>query len=154
MRGPIRIGSGVLEGKLVHQVEPQFPKAAAAARVKGFVILEAHVTDQGQVSEVTVLRGHPLLNEAAMESVRQWRYEPITLNGVAVPAVGSVFLGLFPPGQEELQMTLHMDRSGILWHQGERLAGKALLDRVRSAEGPIVIVYDPKVPLKYLEETV
>ncbi len=154
VRGPIRVGPGVLEGKLVHRVEPQFPKAAEEARVKGFVVLEAHVCDQGQVSEVKVLRGHALLNEVAMEAVRQWRYEPITLNGVAVPVVGSVFLGLFPPGQEELQMTLHMDRSGILWYQGERLESKALFDRVRSAEGSIVIVYDPKVPLQYLEETV
>ena len=152
--GPIRVGSGVLEGKLVHRVEPQFPRPAEEARVKGFVIPETHVTDQGQVGEVKVLRGHPLLNEAAMEAVRQWRYEPISLNGVAVPAVGSVVLGLFPPGQEEIRMTLNMDQSGILWHQGDRLEGKALLDRARSAEGSIMIVYDKKVPLKYLEETV
>ena len=49
---------------------------------KGLVILEVQVDVQGVVKSVNVLRGHPLFDEPAMEAVRQWRYQPLLLNGV------------------------------------------------------------------------
>ena len=54
---------------------------AAAARVSATVQLEAEVDVRGEVARVRVERGHPLFDEAAIDAVRQWRYQPLLLNG-------------------------------------------------------------------------
>jgi TonB family protein len=58
-----------------------------AARVQGRVTLECVIAEDGRVTEVSLLRGHPLLDAAAAEAVRHWRYTPTLLNGVAVSVV-------------------------------------------------------------------
>lgn len=78
----IRIGGALVAPKLLHKVQPIYPEVAALARLQGVVILEAQVDVNGMVKEVKVLRGTPLLDEAAMAAVRQWRYQPLLFNGV------------------------------------------------------------------------
>jgi protein TonB len=68
-------------------VPPVYPKVASMARVSGSVVLEATVTEQGTVEEIQVISGHPLLIEAAINCVKQWQYEPTTLNGIPVPVI-------------------------------------------------------------------
>jgi protein TonB len=58
-----------------------YPPLAVSAQVQGIVILEAVVDRNGRVEKVTVLRSIPLLDRAAIEAVRQWRYSPLLLNG-------------------------------------------------------------------------
>jgi protein TonB len=58
--------------------------------VQGVVILECTVGTDGKVTDVRVLRGIPLLTEAAMDAVRQWVYEPTVLNGIPVPVIMTV----------------------------------------------------------------
>ena len=60
----------------VHDVSPEYPPLALAARFQGSVVIECVITAEGSVSELTVLRGHPLLNAAAVAAVSQWRYRP------------------------------------------------------------------------------
>jgi protein TonB len=62
-------------------VEPVYPPFAVHAHVHGIVILEAVVDREGQVEDVRILRSIPLLDRAAVEAVRQWRYSPLLLNG-------------------------------------------------------------------------
>lgn len=69
---------------------PAYPPLAQAARIEGTVILEAVIDAQGVVQDVTVLRSVPMLDRAAIDAVRQWRYSPTRLNGVAIPIVMSV----------------------------------------------------------------
>ena len=71
-------------------VDPRYPPVAQAARVQGVVILEAVIGPDGRVTDVKVLRSVPLLDEAAIEAVRQWTYTPTLLNGVAVPVIMTV----------------------------------------------------------------
>ena len=71
-------------------VPPVYPDVARAARVQGVVILEAIIGPTGQVTEVTVLRSVPLLDEAAINAVKQWAYTPTLLNGVPVPVIMTV----------------------------------------------------------------
>jgi periplasmic protein TonB len=71
-------------------VRPVYPPIAQSARVAGIVIIEATVGPDGTVTDARVLRGVPLLNDAAVEAVRQWQYEPTLLNGVAVPVIMTV----------------------------------------------------------------
>jgi len=77
----VRIGSGIAAPRLVRRVDPAYPAIAAAARVSATVQLEAEVDARGEVARVRVERGHPLFDEAAVAAVRQWRYQPLLLNG-------------------------------------------------------------------------
>lgn len=84
---PVRIGGEVRQPIKVRDVKPLYPPLAQEARVQGLVILEGLIDTQGNVADVKVLRGVPLLNDAAVEAVRQWRYRPTLLNGVPVPVI-------------------------------------------------------------------
>lgn len=86
----MRIGGNLKAPKLVHDVKPEYPLLAQQARVQGFVILEARVGPDGAVQTVRVLRSIPLLDDAAVAAVRQWRYKPLLLNGQPMPFVLSV----------------------------------------------------------------
>ena len=69
---------------------PVYPPVAQAARVQGVVILEAVIGPAGAVTDVKILRSVPLLDDAAIEAVRQRVYTPTLLNGVPVPVIMTV----------------------------------------------------------------
>ena len=75
---------------MTYRVNPVYPPAAEAARVQGVVILEALIGTDGRVTEARILRSIPLLDQAALDAVRQWQYTPTLLNGVAVPVIMTV----------------------------------------------------------------
>jgi periplasmic protein TonB len=77
----VRIGGNLVAPKLVKKVPPVYPVVASQGRISGMVILEARVDVHGRVTTATVLRGHPLFDEAAVTAVTQWRYKPLLLNG-------------------------------------------------------------------------
>jgi len=87
---PVRVGGRVLEPKKLKAVPPVYPDAAVAGRLEGVVILECLISPQGRVTEVKVLRGVPLLEEAAVDAVRQWVYTPTLMDGVPVPVLMTV----------------------------------------------------------------
>jgi protein TonB len=68
----------------LHKVEPVYPALARQARVSGTVELLGVLGTDGRIHELKVLRGHPLLINAALDAVRQWIFEPTMLNGQAV----------------------------------------------------------------------
>jgi len=78
----VRVGGNIIAPKLVKKVDPVYPPLAAQSRVQAMVILEAEVDTRGNVTHVTVLRGSPLFDDAAIAAVKQWRYQPLLLNGV------------------------------------------------------------------------
>ncbi|HEY7159769.1 MAG TPA: TonB family protein [Acidobacteriota bacterium] len=68
----------IVKPVLIHRVNPEYPEVARKARVEGTVILEAIINQNGDVENVKVLRGvHPLLDQAAVNAVRNWRYKPL-----------------------------------------------------------------------------
>ena len=87
---PLPIGGNVLESRLLKRVDPEYPALARMARVSGVVILQATVDEEGNVRDIKILRGHPLLNDAVVAAVRQWKYTPTLLNGEPVPVQGTV----------------------------------------------------------------
>ena len=89
-REPVRAPGDAQRPTKVRDVRPIYPRAAQAARVEGIVILEVVIGPSGQVTDIKVLRSAPLLDEAAIEAVRQWEYTPTLLNGVPVPVVMTV----------------------------------------------------------------
>lgn len=87
---PRRVG-GVIEAPTrVTYAAPAYPAIAQSARIEGTVVLEATINAQGVVETVTVLRSIPMLDRAAVEAVRQWRYTPTRLNGQAIPVIMTV----------------------------------------------------------------
>jgi protein TonB len=87
---PVRVGADVREPRKVRAVAPVYPDLAVKARVQGQVVLECEIDVRGRVTEVRVLRGSPLLVDAAVEAVRQWVYTPTLLNGVPVAVLMEV----------------------------------------------------------------
>jgi protein TonB len=90
-----RVGSGIREPKKIAHVAPEYPEIARRARIEGTVILEAVLDATGRVESVRVLRSEPLLDEAAIRAVRQWRYSPTELNGVPVPVLMTITVQFF-----------------------------------------------------------
>ncbi len=86
----LRIGGNIAASHLRRRVEPVWPELAKRARVQGIVLLQVTIDAQGNVEEVRLLRGHPLLNEAAIDAVKQWKYDPVRLNGAPVAVITTV----------------------------------------------------------------
>ena len=79
--GVLKDGSKVMPPKLIAQVDPVYPEIARQARVEGVVILEATTDTYGKIAKVKVLRSIPLLDQAAIDAVKQWVYEPMVVEG-------------------------------------------------------------------------
>ena len=80
----VRVSSGVSQGLLVKKVAPQYPEGARAARIQGVVVLKANIDKEGNISNLELISGHPMLVPAAIEAVKQWKYRPYLLAGRAV----------------------------------------------------------------------
>jgi len=87
---PVQVGGTISRPERVRYAAPVYPPLARIARVEGTVILEAILGADGVVREVRVLRSIPLLDEAAVQAVRQWQFTPTLLNGEPVPVVFTV----------------------------------------------------------------
>jgi len=80
----ITVGGNVQQAKALQHPDPQYPAIAKAAHVQGTVILHAIISKDGTIQQLQLVSGHPLLVNAAMDAVRQWRYQPTMLNGQPV----------------------------------------------------------------------
>jgi periplasmic protein TonB len=80
----IRISAGVTKGLLIHREEPAYPPLARSARIQGNVVLSAIIDANGQITNLQLVSGHPMLVPAALSAVKQWRYKPYLLNGQPV----------------------------------------------------------------------
>jgi periplasmic protein TonB len=80
----VRVSSGVVSGLLLRRVNPTYPPLARAARIQGTVILQAQISKTGDIENLTLISGHPMLAPAAIEAVKQWKYKPYLLNGEPV----------------------------------------------------------------------
>ena len=89
-RGPLPVGGNISPPRRTTYVPPLYPPIAQSARVEGTVILEAIISERGEVTAVKVLRSVPLLDDAARAAVAKWRYSPTTLNGVNVAVIMTV----------------------------------------------------------------
>jgi len=87
---PLRVGGDIKEPKKVRDVRPIYPKIAQAAKVQGLVIIEATISKEGDVKDAKVLRSQPMLDQAALDAVLQWKYTPPLLNNVPVDVIMTV----------------------------------------------------------------
>lgn len=94
---PPRI-SHMMEGNLIYKVQPVYPPLARAARIQGAVHLRAIISRNGIIENLQAIDGHPMLIQAAIDAVRQWRYRPYILND--------------EPVEVETQVTVNFSLSG------------------------------------------
>jgi len=80
----VRVSSGVSQGLLVRRVNPTYPPLARQARIQGVVVLQAQISKSGDIENLQLISGHPMLAPAAIEAVKQWKYKPYLLNGEPV----------------------------------------------------------------------
>jgi len=79
-KAPVRVGGRVREPQLVKRVEPRYPPLALATHLQGVVVIDAVLDENGNVVEMKVVSGHPLLIDSAMAAVKLWKYQPTYLN--------------------------------------------------------------------------
>ncbi len=84
LSGPLRVGGQVQAARIVNKVQPIYPPLARQTRISGTVRLHAIIAKDGTIQQLEVISGHPLLQQAALDAVRQWRYQPTLLNGEPV----------------------------------------------------------------------
>jgi protein TonB len=87
---PIHLHQGIQPPRKIVDAQPVYPTLAREAHQQGVVILETVIDATGAVEQVRVLRGYPLLDQAAIDAVRRWRFTPALLNGQPVPVVMTV----------------------------------------------------------------
>ncbi|MGC2186558.1 MAG: energy transducer TonB [Terriglobales bacterium] len=80
----IRVASRVVEANLIHDVAPQYPPEAGRARIEGTVVLLAVIGADGSVKDLRLESGLPMLAQAAIDAVKQWRYKPYMIDGEPV----------------------------------------------------------------------
>lgn len=83
----IRVGGQIRPPIRIKEVAPIYPAIAQSARVQGDVVIEATIDDEGKVADARVVKSVPLLDQAALDAVRQWEYQPSLLNGIPTPVV-------------------------------------------------------------------
>ncbi len=94
----VRVSQGVTQGLLIRKVQPNYPPLARQARIQGTVLLAAEISKDGNIENLRLISGHPMLAPAAIEAVKQWRYKPYILNG--------------EPVEVETQITVNFTLSG------------------------------------------
>jgi TonB family protein len=81
----LRISSGVAEGLKTHNVTPTYPAEARQQRIEGDVLLQAMIDTKGNITNLKVMQGNPILVKAAIEAVQKRKYRPFILKGEPVP---------------------------------------------------------------------
>src|SRR6266436_6723738 len=81
LTGPLKVGGNVQAARIINRVQPVYPALARQTRISGTVRLHAIIGKDGTIQQLEVMNGHPLLQQSALDAVRQWRYQPTLLNG-------------------------------------------------------------------------
>jgi protein TonB len=85
--GPVRVGGDIVRPRKIKDVKPVYPRHALAAEVRGAVIVDLVIGPDGKVQDATVRQSVPALDQAALEAVRQWLFEPARRNGEAIAVI-------------------------------------------------------------------
>ena len=152
---PIPVAGNVMAIKLLHRDEPEYPPVAKVAGVEGVVVMRVLIDRSGATQETEVVWGHPALRNAALESLKNWRWEPIKVDGEAVPASTTVtFNFVLRPGAREPRFGLWIDASGNLWDGERELDVELIVQRAEEFGNEVMLRPGPDVPRTLLMDTV
>lgn len=97
---------------LISKVDPEYPPLAKQAQIQGTVVLSALVGKDGRVRNLMVVRGHPLLVQAALDAVKKWVYQPTLVNGEPVEVKDSIQINFTLPSSENIETANRLEVSG------------------------------------------
>jgi protein TonB len=86
----LRVGGNVRVPTKVRDARPFYPPDAMDAKVQGVVVMDIRIDEQGRVSDAAILRSIPMLDQAALDAVKQWEFTPTLLNGAPIPVIATV----------------------------------------------------------------
>jgi TonB family protein len=89
---PVQLGRDVASDLLVKKVPPNYPQMAHDARIQGQVVMRALIDKDGNIADLTLVSGNPMLAPAAIEAVKQWKYKPYLINGQPVKVETQIFV--------------------------------------------------------------
>jgi len=151
------ISSTQMADQILKKVPPVYPPLARQARIQGTVVLKVVISKSGDVVNMQLVSGHPMLAPAAIEAVKQWKYKPFLLNGEPVEAETNVTVnftlsdkppaegvvgdipGGFPPAE----------KSGIISNTPADATNPSIPPRVRVSSGVSQGLLLHKVPPQY-----
>jgi TonB family protein len=84
----VRVPQGVMSGLVLHKVQPEYPSDAKAQHIQGIAQFKAIIDKEGNVANLQLISGHPMLAPAAIDAVKQWKFRPYLLNGEPVEVEG------------------------------------------------------------------
>ncbi len=96
MSTAVRVGGAIRNPVKVKDVQPEYPPLAKSTRVGGTVQIEATIGPDGKVADARVIKSVPILDQAALDAVRQWEYKPTLVKGVPVPVIINVAIDFKP----------------------------------------------------------
>ena len=100
----VNIAAGLAVGMILKKVPPVYPPIASAARVSGTVVLQAVINKEGDIANLHVVSGPPMLQQASLDAVKQWTYRPYLLNGQPVEVQTTINVIFSLPPQRPLNM--------------------------------------------------
>ena len=110
----VRVGSFLVSPQKTKDVKPVYPPTALASHVQGIVILEATIGTGGKVEDAKVIRSIPLLDQAALDAVRQWEFTPTLLNGVPVPVIITLTVNFsLPSGSTDRRTSAELPTNSV-----------------------------------------
>ncbi|HJR05904.1 MAG TPA: energy transducer TonB [Pyrinomonadaceae bacterium] len=98
---PINAGGANLSGKAIKKVQPKYPPIAKAAGAQGPVSVQIVINEAGDVESAKAVAGHPLLQQAAVDAAREWRFSPTKLSGNPVKVAGTISFVFALPKEDE-----------------------------------------------------
>ena len=91
----MRISSSRAQSLIIHQVDPKYPREARKKHIQGDVVLRVTIDREGNVMDQKLIEGEPILADAAVEAVKQWKYKPYLLNGEPVEVETQVVIRFY-----------------------------------------------------------
>src|SRR5262245_27812580 len=126
----LKVSGGVLQGMAIKKVQPPYPPIAKAARASGAVQVQVTISETGEVIESSVISGHPLLRDAALQAARQWLFKPTELSGVPVKVQGILTFNFTLNGEEPAPAPFA--RSATRYTTNTEQLGKHMVEGVES----------------------
>lgn len=137
---PVRAVGQVQQPRIIKRVDPVYPKLAWQARVEALLVLEATIDEKGDVAQVHALHSHPLLEKAAVDAVKQWRFESTQFHGNPVKVITTITL--------PFKLEARMDANGKLVNP---LGDRESVDELKIAGFSIVPA--PDIPFDTLDRS-
>jgi TonB family protein len=146
-----RVSETVMRGQRTQKIDPVYPSTALQTGIQGFVLLNVRIDKDGNVADVTLVSGHPLLVQAAMDAVKQWKYQPYLLNGAPMEVETAVHLRFDLSGGGNV-----MEPEAVMTELAPAISadtsGPALHKRVRISQGVAAALVADQVQAEYPPE--